>query len=196
DAPGPSIAAPRAADDPGSQRRDPTDRVPRSQQRERGQDVLPARRRAQPFATEPEAGPLVAEERSETAGACPPPVVVAADGDRAGAGQNQHAGASIERAQQRGLRVRHDDDSTRETAQPTLQRLALAFGPDGLRSDDERGHCSDRPLFSLPELTQKISKRGGVGRGALVATTRAPVDDGQDADLRASEIHTHRYSFF
>src|SRR5262245_33019513 len=153
DAPGVPIAAPRAADDAGSKRRNPTDGVPRAEERERGKDVLASGDRPQPFAAEPEPRALVAQKRPEPTGARPAATGVATNGDRAGSSEDQHAGLPIERAEESRLSVWHDQDPVREAVQALRQAPALTLGPDALRRDDERRHGACRPLLTLPELT-------------------------------------------
>src|SRR5438876_8410396 len=153
DAPGVPIAATRASDDAGCQRRNPTDGVPRAEERERGKDVLAPGDRPQPFAAEPEPRAFVAQKRSEPTGARPAATVVATYGDRPGSSDNQYASLPIERAEESCLSVRHNQDPAREAVQALRQASALALGPDALGGDDEGRHGACRPLLTLPELT-------------------------------------------
>src|SRR5262245_24446205 len=138
-------------DDARSQRGDPTNGIPRAQECQGGKNVVAARGCPKPFAAEPEPSAFVTEQRSKTTGALPSAAAITTDGDRPGAGEDEHTSLSIERAEESGLSIRHHEDAPRETVQSLRQRPSLAVGPDTLGGHHERGHGAGRPLLALPD---------------------------------------------
>ena len=143
----------------------------------------PLRAQPQPLAAEPERRALVAEQRTEPAGPRQASAAVAAEHDRAGAGQDEHAGPATERAEERDLGVGDHLDVVGESAQAATKRCALGGGPHAARRDDQRVD----PAPPRSRLGKTLARSGTRltrftrARGASIAK-----DDG--ADPRTAEI--------
>ena len=118
---------------------------------------------AEPFAADPERRALVAQERSEPAGARPAPAAVAPERHRAGAGEEEDAGRIAERAAIGGLRVRDDPHVAREGPEPPRLTRALRARPHAARGHDEDVDVRSRQRPSLPEPAEERGEPGKAG---------------------------------
>jgi hypothetical protein len=147
---------------------------------------------AEPRAADPERRALVAQQWPQAAGAMPAAGGVAAEGDRAGARQQEDARRRAERPEVGGLDVGHDADDRGQGGKRALHPPALGSGPDASGRDAERAGTSPSQPQRLDGAADHARQRPG-RRSARNFRAAPPtlLVQGHGADPGAADVHPH-----